>query len=44
MSEFFAPRTTVSAPTERVFRALLDPRDLEQWLGEHADVSLDEGR
>lgn len=32
MSESFALRTTVSAPPERVFRALMDPRDLEENL------------
>jgi uncharacterized protein YndB with AHSA1/START domain len=44
MSESLALRAFLSAPPESVFRALLDPRDLETWLGEHADVSVDEGR
>ena len=34
----------VSAPRARTWTALTDPRELEQWFCEHADVSLDDHR
>lgn len=34
MSDSFGLRTTLAAPPERVFRAFVEPGELETWLGE----------
>ena len=44
MSEVLHVQQSLSAAPERVFRALIDPRELEVWFAEHAEVSLDAGR
>jgi uncharacterized protein YndB with AHSA1/START domain len=44
MSDTYELEIDIDAPRERVWRALTDPRELEQWFCEHADVSLDDNR
>jgi uncharacterized protein YndB with AHSA1/START domain len=34
----------IAAPRDRIWRALTDPREMEQWFCEHADVSLADKR
>jgi uncharacterized protein YndB with AHSA1/START domain len=44
VSEVLYVQQSLSAAPERVFHALIDPRELEVWFAEHAEVSLDAGR
>ena len=44
MTDTYEVEIDLDAGAERVWQALTDPRELEQWFAEHADVDLDEGR
>lgn len=44
MSEVLHVQQSLSAAPERVFQALIDPRELEVWFAEHAEVSLEEAQ
>jgi uncharacterized protein YndB with AHSA1/START domain len=44
LTDVYELEIDIDAPRERVWRALTDARELEQWFAERADVSLDDGR
>lgn len=44
MTDTYELEIDIDAPRERTWQALTDPRELERWFCEHADVSLDEKR
>ena len=44
MTETYEVEADIDAPAARVWQALTDSRELEQWFCEHADVDLAAGR